>query len=222
MTPTRARALAEEGAGAGAADAQSNDRGVRRGTSSASCSRVQGELDDAQACTRGERADSARARKPPQRRVLDAGLWPASPSSVGNYPRARELFEQSLAILRSLDDAWGVLGSLSGLALVALEEHDNRSARRLLERERRAPAVRAATTIERRTASRPLRRLAAAEAPRPPRRSPVRERQASLADRWALECSSARPGPTPPRTSPGSAPRSATKRSPKPGRRDAR
>ena len=34
---------------------------------------VQGELDDAQRAARGERAESARARKPPQRRVLDEG-----------------------------------------------------------------------------------------------------------------------------------------------------
>jgi Tetratricopeptide repeat len=50
-----------------------------------------------------------------------------------DYPGARELFEQSLAIHRSLDDPWGTLGSLSGLALVALEEHDFGTAQRLLE-----------------------------------------------------------------------------------------
>jgi hypothetical protein len=37
------------------------------------------------------------------------------------YPRARELFEQSLAVYRSLDDAWEIVGSVSSLALVVLE-----------------------------------------------------------------------------------------------------
>ena len=69
--------------------------------------------------------------------LRSVGLWTKALGGIAllqhEYPRARELFEQSLAILRSLDDAWGILGSLSSLALVALEEHDNETARRLLD-----------------------------------------------------------------------------------------
>jgi hypothetical protein len=50
-----------------------------------------------------------------------------------DYPRAHALFEESLAIYRSLDDPWGTIGSLSGLALVALEQDDYGTARHLLE-----------------------------------------------------------------------------------------
>jgi tetratricopeptide (TPR) repeat protein len=50
-----------------------------------------------------------------------------------DYPEARRLLEESLAINRSLDDAWGLSGSLSTLALLALEEQDIESAKRLLD-----------------------------------------------------------------------------------------
>jgi predicted ATPase/DNA-binding SARP family transcriptional activator len=49
-----------------------------------------------------------------------------------DYPRAGALFEESLAIYRTLDDPWGTLGSLTGLSLVALERHDDGTARHLL------------------------------------------------------------------------------------------
>src|SRR4029077_16539962 len=65
------------------------------------------------------------------------GLWTKALGGIallqGEYARARELYEQSLAIHRSLDDAWGILGSLSGLAFVALEEDDTETARRILD-----------------------------------------------------------------------------------------
>ena len=92
---------------------------------------AQGELDDAQRGSRracGERASAGISAASGHGRKVWAGSPPAR-----DYPQARELFEQSLAILRSLDDAWGTLGSLSGLALVALEEHDYGTARRLLD-----------------------------------------------------------------------------------------
>ena len=127
-----ARALAEEALEAGAAGAQSDERGVCPGNVSASCSGSRESSTRRNVCSRracGERASSeTSAASDPGRK-----LWAESPSCKATYPRARELFEQSLAILRSLDDAWGILGSLSGLALVALEEHDNEAARRLLD-----------------------------------------------------------------------------------------
>ena len=125
-----ARALAEEALEAGAADAQSDDRGVRLCTSRR---RARGPRRARRRAT-FDRGRRARARELGNLRSV--GAWTKGLGGItllqGNYPRARELFEQSLAILRSLDDAWGILGSLSGLALVALEEHDNGSARRLL------------------------------------------------------------------------------------------
>jgi non-specific serine/threonine protein kinase len=48
-----------------------------------------------------------------------------------NYPEARELFEESLAISRSLEDRQGVAESLSYLGLVALREGDDLRARAL-------------------------------------------------------------------------------------------
>jgi ATP/maltotriose-dependent transcriptional regulator MalT len=51
----------------------------------------------------------------------------------GDYAHARRLFEESLAIHRSLDDTWGVAGSLASLALVALEAGEAEAAQRLLD-----------------------------------------------------------------------------------------
>ena len=114
---------------------------------------VQGELDESQ---RVLEESVRRARELGNLRSV--GSWTKALGGItllqGNYPRARELFEESLAIFRSLDDAWGTEGSLSGLALVALEEHDNRIGAAPAEREPRAPAEEPATTIDRRTSSR--------------------------------------------------------------------
>ncbi len=49
----------------------------------------------------------------------------------GDYPQARLLLEESLEIHRTLADPWGISHSLSRLALVSLEAHDNDTARRL-------------------------------------------------------------------------------------------
>ena len=50
----------------------------------------------------------------------------------GDHARASRLFEESLTIHRSLDDAWGVSHSLSNLAFLALEAGDAETARDLL------------------------------------------------------------------------------------------
>ena len=50
----------------------------------------------------------------------------------GDHARAWRLFDESLTIHRSLDDAWGVSHSLSNLALLALEAGDAETARTLL------------------------------------------------------------------------------------------
>ena len=50
----------------------------------------------------------------------------------GDQARARRLFEESLAIHRGLDDAWGVSHSLSSLSFLALEAGDAETARTLL------------------------------------------------------------------------------------------
>ena len=177
-----ARALAEEALEVARRTRDPMKRGVRPVNSRRPCSRIQGELDESQ---RVLEESIRRARELGNLRSV--GAWTKALGGItflqGNYPRARELFEQSLAILRSLDDAWGTQGSLSGLALVALEEHDNDSVRRLLTRTSRS-CGRAATTIERRTSSRS-----------PPGSPPPRiaiavplactERRASFADRRA-------------------------------------
>ena len=50
----------------------------------------------------------------------------------GDQARAWRLFEESLAIHRDLDDAWGVSHSLSNLSFLALEAGDAETARTLL------------------------------------------------------------------------------------------
>ena len=80
---------------------------------------------------RGERARGASAREHPQRRELDRALGGIA-LARGDYPQARALFEESLGIHRTLDDPWGISHSLSRLALVSLEAHDNDAARRLV------------------------------------------------------------------------------------------
>jgi non-specific serine/threonine protein kinase len=93
---------------------------------------VEKELDGAQ---RALEESVRRARELGNFRAV--GLWTNTLGGIAllqeNYPRARDLFEQSLAIHRSLDDAWGTLGAISSLALLALEEGDNEAARRLLD-----------------------------------------------------------------------------------------
>ena len=183
-----ARALAEEALEAGAAGAQSDEARRTPWRRSASCSGVQGEFDDA---PRVLEESVRRARELGNLRSV--GRWTKALGGItflqGNYPRARELFEQSLAILRSLDDAWGTLGSLSGLALVALEEHDNELGAAPAEREPRAPAEeRPPLSI----GERPRDRRQARRRPgsRPPRRSPVRsgERLSRIDSRRMFEC----------------------------------
>ena len=56
----------------------------------------------------------------------------ASRSCGAITARARRLLEESLAIHRDLDDAWGVSHSLSNLAFLALEAGDAETARTLL------------------------------------------------------------------------------------------
>ena len=64
------------------------------------------------------------------------GAWLKSLAGValmrGDHARAWRLFDESLAIHRSLDDAWGVSNSLSNLASLALEAGDAETARDLL------------------------------------------------------------------------------------------
>ncbi len=101
------------------------------------------------------------------------GLWAGSRSCDTTTRGPVELFEESLAIHRSLDDAWGITGSLSNLALLALEAKDNDAAERLLdeslELERKGGHHgRVANSLE------ISAKLAAAQDRRRPRRSPVR------------------------------------------------
>ena len=158
---------------------------------------AQGELDDAQ---RVLEESVRRARE--LGNVRSIGSWTKGLAGItllqGDYPRARELFEESLAILRSLDDAWGTLGSLSGLALVALEEHDNASARRLLNE---SLELLRKSGHHYRIGEHPRDRSQARRHPgsRRPRRSSVRERQASFRGPMAVgmfECE-AWPDPAP-------------------------
>ena len=64
------------------------------------------------------------------------GTWQKSLAGLaikrGDQARAWQLFEESLAIHRDLDDAWGVSHSLSNLSFLALEAGDAETARTLL------------------------------------------------------------------------------------------
>ena len=51
----------------------------------------------------------------------------------GDYPAARALLEESLAIRRELGDRWGIARALSNLGNVALNQGDYPAARALLE-----------------------------------------------------------------------------------------
>jgi tetratricopeptide (TPR) repeat protein len=90
-----------------------------------------GELDDAER-TLEEAIGQARALG----NVRNVGTWQMTVGALainrGDYARARPLFEESLAIHRGLDDAWGMSHALTGLAFLALEAGDGESARTLL------------------------------------------------------------------------------------------
>ena len=68
--------------------------------------------------------------------LRSVGAWQKSLAGVaimrGAHARARLLLEESLAIHRDLDDAWGVSHSLSNLSFLALEAGDAETARTLL------------------------------------------------------------------------------------------
>ena len=68
--------------------------------------------------------------------LRSVGAWQKSLAGLaimrGDHARARRLFEESLAIHRDLDDAWGVSHSLSNLSFLALEAGDAETARTLL------------------------------------------------------------------------------------------
>jgi len=49
----------------------------------------------------------------------------------GNYPLARALFEEHLAINRELGDKWGIASSFNNLGIIALRQHDYVTARSL-------------------------------------------------------------------------------------------
>jgi predicted ATPase/DNA-binding SARP family transcriptional activator len=104
-----------------------------------------GELDEAEG-TLGEAVDVARRLG----NVRSVGSWQKTLGGIalmrGDHPRARLLFEDSLAIHRSLDDALGVSHSLSNLAFLALEAGDDETARTLLSE---------ALAIERRSGHQP-------------------------------------------------------------------
>ena len=51
----------------------------------------------------------------------------------GDYPSARSLFEESLAIRRQLDDKWGIAYLLNNLGNIALEQGDYSPARSLFD-----------------------------------------------------------------------------------------
>ena len=84
-------------------------------------------------------SERSRRRSASQRRtemLRSVGSWQKTLAGVaiirGDQARAWRLFEESLAIHRDLDDAWGVSHSLSNLAFLALEAGDAETARTLL------------------------------------------------------------------------------------------
>ena len=82
---------------------------------------------------RSRRRSTSHARSEMLRSV---GAWQKTLAGIaimrGDHARAWRLFEESLAIHRGLDDAWGVSHSLSNLAFLALEAGDAETARTLL------------------------------------------------------------------------------------------
>ena len=90
-----------------------------------------GELDDAERAVE-EAVDFARSHG----NLRSVGSWQKTLAGLaiirGDQARAWRLFEESLAIHRDLEDAWGVSHSLSNLAFLALEAGDAETARTLL------------------------------------------------------------------------------------------
>jgi predicted ATPase/DNA-binding SARP family transcriptional activator len=90
-----------------------------------------GELDDAER-TIGEAVSLARLLG----NLRNVGTWQMTLAGLaivrGDQARAWPLFEESLAIHRSLDDAWGMSHALTNLSFLALEAGDAETARALL------------------------------------------------------------------------------------------
>ena len=92
-------------------------------------------------CVGSSTMPSGRSRRPStshgsSETARSVGAWQKSLAGIalmrGDHAQAWRLFEESLAIHRGLDDAWGVSHSLSSLAFLALEAGDAETARDLL------------------------------------------------------------------------------------------
>ena len=96
------------------------------------CLAVRGKLDAAERASRRPSTLRGSSGCPERRRGL---------KSVGgvalkrdDHERSRLLFDESLTIFRSLDDAWGISNSLANLAFLALEAGDAETAHVLLSK----------------------------------------------------------------------------------------
>ena len=206
----RARALAEEAVQVRAALGRPDDRGVRRATSPVSCLPGRGELDEAERLIEESVRD---ARELGNVRSVGAGRGRSagSRSARRDYARARPLFEESLA---TPPHARRPVGDLA-LALGARARGARRARRQIgaapAGRERRDRAVRAGDRPSGVFNLEVCAGLAAAEGRRPNAPSASTDAQASLRGSMGTGIRSKSAGPTPHRTSPSSAPRSARK-----------